>query len=87
MDEKRMKVLVFTYQNHKGVTSRRRVRVLHWWFGALPEYYGEEEYNFLKCHDLDRGDTRDFRVAGMKDIEEETFTPPVPVQEADREDP
>lgn len=63
-----MKLIRFTYTNHRGETARRTVRPLKILFGVSD--YHDGEHWFLRGWDLDRDDARNFLLAGMTDIEE-----------------
>lgn len=62
------KVLSFLYQNHKGVTERRRVRPLC--IGYYNSVHYEGTHWLMDAWDLDRDAVRTFLMVGMKDIEE-----------------
>ncbi len=52
--------LTFTYSNHKGITSSRKVMPINLYWGST-EYH--EEYQWLlKAFDLDKNEIRVFAV-------------------------
>jgi predicted DNA-binding transcriptional regulator YafY len=55
--------LTFTYVNHRGEESLRRVIPLYPFFGST-EFYADPHW-LLRCWDLDRQAERDFDLARM----------------------
>lgn len=69
-DESAMKVLVFQYTSHRGITETRYVQPLSVWYGESEFHPGGSRW-MMRAYDLDRRAERDFLLAGMSDITEE----------------
>lgn len=66
MAEKDGTLISFSYRNHKGVKSRRRVRPIRMWFGSTA-WYPEPGW-LVEAFCIDKGVTRDFQLCKMLDI-------------------
>ena len=56
--------LEFTYENHRGVTERRRVLPMNIWYSAT-EHHPVACW-MLRAHCLDRKALRDFKLTKMR---------------------
>lgn len=64
-------ILEFSYENYKGVVSRRRVRLMGLDYGSN-EWYPDDQW-FARCYDLNKGAVRSFALAKI-DAREVTVT-------------
>lgn len=55
----------FTYTNHRGETSLRKILPIRLWFGSTA-WHPDPQW-LLEGFDLDKQATRDFAMEGVKD--------------------
>lgn len=57
-------IVQVTYTNHRGETALRTIRPIRIWFGSTA--WHQESQWMLECFDLDRMQSRDYAMSGIK---------------------